>query len=156
MVEKRREAGKKGGKAKQMLTNESKISKEQEQNKEEEKEDEDDYDYKQQDQENDNASADDFDLNDDLERINNFIIEKGLNCDAQEFYDYYSERNWEIGGKKIDNWKGLLVSWDKSNRVEPLKSVSAPPKKKDYSSFDTDDFFAAALARKYEPKSSPR
>ena len=158
MVEKRREAGRKGGKAKQMLANESKISKEQEQNKEDDKEEEDEDDYKQQDQENDNALADDFDMNDDLERINNFIIEKGLTCDAQEFYDYYSERNWEIGGKKIDNWKGLLVSWDKSNRVEPLKSVTAPPKKKENSNstFDVDDFFQAALNRKYEPKHSPR
>ena len=154
IVEKRREAGRKGSKAKQMLSKESKLSKEQEQNKEEEKEDEDDYDYKQQDQENENALAGDLDMNDDLERINNFIIEKGLNCDVQEFYDYYSERNWEIGGKKIDNWKGLLVSWDKSNRVEPLKSVYAPPKKKENSTFDIDDFFETALNRKYIPPST--
>ena len=53
-----------------------------------------------QEQENENGVTDDFDMNDDLERINKFIIEKGLNCDAREFYDYYSERNWEIGGKR--------------------------------------------------------
>ena len=87
-------------------------------------------------------------MNDDLERINNFIIEKGLDCDGREFYDYYSERDWEIGGKKIDKWKGLLVSWDKSNRVEPLKSVNTPKKERRSSTFDTDDFFRAAFERK--------
>ena len=150
-----REAARKGGLATQANAKrtQANLSEEQEQNKEEEKEDEDDYDYKQQDQEKENGS-DDLDMNDDLERINNFIIEKGLNCDAQEFYDYYSERNWEIGGKKIDNWKGLLVSWDKSNRVEPLKSVYAPPKKKENSTFDIDDFFEAALNRKFVPPGS--
>ena len=158
-----REAGKKSGIARKRNEKERARTKVNEMNEEEVKEkvqakdeeDEEVNDLFYQDQEEEDSCGD-LDMNDDLERINNFIIEKGLNCDAQEFYDYYSERNWEIGGKKIDDWKGLLVSWDKSNRVEPLKSVSAPPKKKDYSSFDTDDFFAAALARKYEPKSSPR
>ena len=152
-VQQCREAGKRSGETRKRNANErtqtnvNEMNEEQEQNKEEEKEDEDDYDYKQQDQENENALADDFDMNDDLERINKFIIEKGLTCDAREFYDYYSERNWEVGGKKIENWKGLLVSWDKSNKAEPLKSVNAPPKKKSNSTFDTDDFFQAALNR---------
>ena len=158
-----RAAGSKGGRATQANAkrNQAKSServakssesseeevKEKVQAKDEEDEEVNDLFYQDQEEED---SCGDLDMNDDLERINNFIIEKGLNCDAQEFYDYYSERNWEIGGKKIDNWKGLLVSWDKSNRVEPLKSVYAPPKKKENSTFDIDDFFEAALNRKYE------
>ena len=160
-----REAGKKSGIARKRNEKERARTKVNEMNEEEVKEkvqakdeeDEEVNDLFYQDQEEEDSCGD-LDMNDDLERINNFIIEKGLTCDAQEFYDYYSERNWEIGGKKIDNWKGLLVSWDKSNRVEPLKSVTAPPKKKENSNstFDVDDFFQASLNRKYEPKHSPR
>ena len=90
-VEKRREAGRKGGKAKQMLTNESKISEEQNQYKKNEKENK--YDYKQQNQEKecdlksdirdkdreeywgDHGMYDFENEMDDAGRINNFIIE---------------------------------------------------------------------------------
>ena len=172
-VEKRREAGRKGGKAKQMLTNESKISKEQEQNKEEEKEEEDDYDYKQQEQNQEKECGfkrdirdsdweelwgdygmDDFEngMEDDVEKINNFIIEKGLDCDGREFYEYYKKRNWEVGGKRIENWKGLLISWAKNRKSDELSISKAPPKRS--STFDVDDFFEAALNRKFVPPSS--
>ena len=171
MVEKRREAGRKGGKAKQMLTNESKISKEQEQNKEEEEEKEDDYDYKQQNQEKEcdlksdirdkdweeywgDYAMDDYEneMDDDVEKINNFIIEKGLDCDGREFYEYYKKRNWEVGGKRIENWKGLLISWAKNRKCDELSISKAPTKRS--STFDVDDFFEAALNRKFVPPGS--
>ena len=170
-VEKRREAGRKGGKAKQMLTNESKISKEQEQNKEEEKEDENNYDYKQQNQEKEcdlksdirdkdweeywgDYAMDDYEneMDDDVEKINNFIIEKGLDCDGREFYEYYKKRNWEVGGKRIENWKGLLISWAKNRKCDELSISKAPTKRS--STFDVDDFFEAALNRKFVPPGS--
>ena len=79
-----REAGKKSGIARKRNEKERARTKVNEMNEEEVKEkvqakdeeDEEVNDLFYQDQENENALADDFDMNDDLERINNFIIEK--------------------------------------------------------------------------------
>ena len=146
-----RDAGKKSGIARKRneieraLTNVNEMNEEKEKEQAQDEEDEEVNDLFYQEQEYEEV-CDDLEMDDDLERINNFIIEKGLNCDAREFYDYYSARNWEIGGKKIDNWKGLLVSWSKSNEVKPLKACLADTNSYSHesSSFDTVDFFEVA------------
>ena len=167
-----REAGKKSGIARKRNEKErartkvNEMNEEQEQNKEEEEEKEDDYDYKQQNQEKEcdlksgirdkdweeywgDYAMDDYEneMDDDVEKINDFIIEKGLDCDGREFYEYYKKRNWEVGGKRIENWKGLLISWAKNRKCDELSISKAPTKRS--STFDVDDFFEAALNRKF-------
>ncbi len=63
---------------------------------------------------------DDFEneMDDDVEKINNFIIEKGLECDGREFYECY--------------------------KSDELSISKAPPKGS--SAFDVDGFFEAAPA----------
>lgn len=43
-----------------------------------------------------------------------YIVDNGLEVDAQEFYDYYSARGWKVNGKVVKNTeeiKSLLYMW---------------------------------------------
>ena len=68
----------------------TKTNQEQEQAKEKEDEKENELLYQEQEHK---GAGDDPDMNDDLEKINNFIREKGLKCDGREFYEYCSNLN---------------------------------------------------------------
>lgn len=49
-----------------------------------------------------------------LEEIKNYINEKQLNVDAQQFYDYFETGNWiDAKGNKVKNWKQKLLTWNK-------------------------------------------
>lgn len=48
-----------------------------------------------------------------LENIRGYIEVNRFNVDAEEFYNYYASRNWEIDGRKIGNVAALLRKWDK-------------------------------------------
>ena len=79
-----------------------------------------------------------------LKEIEDYSRRRGLNVNPRHFFDYYTGRNWKTSeGKDVDDWYRLIESWHKSERQPP---VSESPKSK---SFDTDDFFNAALRRSY-------
>lgn len=46
-----------------------------------------------------------------LESIRGYIDVNRLNVDAEEFYNYYASRNWEIDGEPIKNIAALLRKW---------------------------------------------
>ena len=49
-----------------------------------------------------------------LEEIKNYIKEKELNVDAEQFYNYFTEGNWiDSKGNKVKNWKQKLLTWNK-------------------------------------------
>jgi len=49
-----------------------------------------------------------------LEEIQNYITEKNLKVDAQQFYDYFTEGDWiDSKGNKVKNWKQKLLTWNK-------------------------------------------
>lgn len=46
--------------------------------------------------------------------IQKYVEEKGLDVDAQQFYDYFTEGNWiDSKGNKVKNWKQKLLTWNK-------------------------------------------
>ena len=150
MCEKRREAGIKSGISRRKIKHEqvlkempsdeqvlfgtNKMNQEKENEKEEEKENEKDiFIYNQ-------AKEPDID------EINKYITENNLNIDGEEFYDHYSAVGWKIGGNPIVDYKAALRRWARGAKNRKTDK----PKPKDDSGFDIDDFFQAALERKYE------
>lgn len=47
-----------------------------------------------------------------LKDVENFCRERRNNVDPKRFYDYYSKKNWMVQGRPIENWKGLVISWE--------------------------------------------
>ncbi len=48
-----------------------------------------------------------------LEEVKAYVKDKGLNVDAQKFFNYYEATNWkDRDGKQVLSWKGKAVTWD--------------------------------------------
>jgi hypothetical protein len=160
VCEKRREAGIKSGivrrKAKdeqvlnnantseQMLTSINKMNQEKE--KEEEKENEKENDIFIYNQEKEPE----------IDEIKKYITENNLKIDGEEFFDHYSAIGWKIGGNPIVDWRAALRRWARGakKRTAEAEEAKSESKSSSYSSYDVDDFFQAALNRKYTPPSS--
>jgi hypothetical protein len=78
-----------------------------------------------------------------VKEVEDFVSENGLNMDAQEFVDYYTNKRWRIGSSttQMKDWRAAARNWAK-------KEWRKPAAKKE-SSFDTDGFFDAAMKRAY-------
>lgn len=72
-----------------------------------------------------------------LKEVTDYCTERGNNVDAERFINFYSSKGWMVGKNKMKDWKAAVRSWENK---EPKKSES---------SFDTDEFFAAALNKSY-------
>lgn len=64
-----------------------------------------------------------------IDEINKYILEKGLNVDGYKFYNYFTEGKWiDSKGNKVKNWKQKLLTWDKympkvkKQNIESLES----------------------------------
>lgn len=65
------------------------------------------------------ASASPSSLSPSLEDIKKYCLDNGLKTDPVHFWRFNEARDWSINGKHITNWKGLLSSWEKSERAKP-------------------------------------
>ena len=156
MCEKRREAGLKSGIARrklkneqvlnvlntseQMRTNANKMNQEKENENEKEEEKENDIFIYNQEKEPC------------IDEIKKYITENNLKIDGEEFFDHYSAIGWKIGGNPIVDWKAALRRWARgAKKRETISQESAPVKRaEESSSFDTDDFFEAAVNRSFD------
>lgn len=78
-----------------------------------------------------------------LEEIKGYISEQRANVDPVKFYGYYNAGDWlDRKGNPI-NWRQKVLLWDSDANKKRDDTDAAPAA----SSFDTDDFFAAALTR---------
>ena len=101
-----------------------------------------------------------------LDDVKAYALERGSAVDCEKFYDHYSAVGWMMGKTPIKDWKAAFRKWEKTEKVPapPSASYSYSPKpeqvsapaaseehydKNENSSFDTDDFFMAALRRSY-------
>ena len=69
---------------------------------------------------NDNDNDNDIIINNNkkekptLEEIQNYIKEKQLKVNGEQFYNYFTEGNWiDAKGNKVKNWKQKLLTWNK-------------------------------------------
>ena len=71
-----------------------------------------------------------------------YCTDNGLTTiDPGAFVDYYEANGWKVGGQGMKDWKATLRNWARRDKE---RGVSKP-----VTSFDTDEFFNAALARSY-------
>lgn len=78
-----------------------------------------------------------------LDEIKAYINEHKLKVDAVTFVKHYESLGVHLGGAKLKSWKARLELWDRRARL------GDEDKKKDGGSFDTEDFFEAAVNKSY-------
>ena len=83
-----------------------------------------------------------------VEKVRAYCIERGNNVDPERFVDHYTANGWKVGKNPMKDWKAAVRNWEKSEGAfardaERGNCVSAG------GSFNTDEFFEAALARSY-------
>lgn len=48
-----------------------------------------------------------------LEEVKNYVSEKSLNVNAEQFYNYFTEGNWiDSKGNKVKSWKQKILTWN--------------------------------------------
>lgn len=90
------------------------------------------------------------------EEVAAYCRERGNDIDARRFVDYYAVSGWKRGGKPIEDWRALIRLWEqngRANKAAPVTETSAAGNGTNgeaaKNSFDTDDFWAAALKKSY-------
>ncbi len=79
-----------------------------------------------------------------VEDVREYVHERGDKIDADKFFDVYSANNWRSRrGTPIQDWRAAVRCWERSEHSKPQVNEQA------VSSFDTDSFFEAAIARSY-------
>lgn len=84
-----------------------------------------------------------------LEEVKAYCQERQNGVDAQKFIDYYTSNGWQVGKNKMRDWKAAVRTWERNGYDKPQTSGRSSN-----SSFDTDDFFNAALQRSMSPRAA--
>lgn len=63
-----------------------------------------------------------------LDEVKNYVNEKGLNVDAEQFYNYFTEGKWvDSKGNKVKSWKQKILTWNgytSKPKVEPKQKFN--------------------------------
>lgn len=81
-----------------------------------------------------------------VEEVAAYCKDKGLNTiDPEYFVRFYSESDWiKANGEPVRNWKSTVLTWAQRDKE---RGVTVKPQ--NGGSFDTDEFYEAALKRSY-------
>jgi hypothetical protein len=82
-----------------------------------------------------------------VEEVGNYCRERGNGIDPQRFVDYYTAQKWVRNGQPIDDWQLIIRLWETNGRED--NKPGKPAEQYNGGSFDTDEFFEAALRRSY-------
>lgn len=161
------ENGKKGGRPKKTTDNDeskcftekakkakafSKSKKSQEEEKEEEKDKEKDKDKESiyVSQSETHAPARKKFIAPSVEDVEEYCKVRGNSVDAKRFIDYYTSNGWKVGKNPMKDWKAAVRNWERSDRATAAVEDGCEGATTRTGSFETDDFFEAALRRSYE------
>ena len=64
-----------------------------------------------------------------VEEIRQYCQEKGVNVDAEQFYNFYESKGWLIGKSTMKNWRAAVATWAKRMVKSPNTSGTIPRKK---------------------------
>ena len=64
-----------------------------------------------------------------IEEIRQYCQEKGVNVDAEQFYNFYESKGWLIGKSPMKNWRAAVATWAKRMVKSPNISGTTPRKK---------------------------
>ena len=76
-----------------------------------------------------------------IEEVLEYCRSRNNNVDPEQFYDFYESKGWMIGKNRMKDWKAAVRTWERD------RNRASQGAKTNEGSFDTDDFFQAALQR---------
>lgn len=80
-----------------------------------------------------------------VDQIREYCQERRNSVDPEKFFDFYESKGWVIGKEPMKDWKACVRTWEKSENES--KKSEVPRVGELGNSFDTDDFFEAALRK---------
>lgn len=78
-----------------------------------------------------------------IEEVREYCRSRNNNIDPEQFCNFYESKGWMVGQNRMKDWKASVRTWERGRD----RGMPAVPQKQ--GSFDTDDFFQAALNRAY-------
>ena len=81
-----------------------------------------------------------------IDEVQAYCQERQNGVDAERFIDYYSSNGWMVGKNKMKDWKAAVRTWESNGYGNAKTAGKGKPSN---SSFDTNDFFEAAVARSW-------
>jgi hypothetical protein len=75
-----------------------------------------------------------------VEEVREYCQDRGNTVDPETFVNFYESKGWVVGKSPMKDWKAAVRNWERS------RTETTPPQET-YSSFETDEFFQAALER---------
>jgi DNA-binding HxlR family transcriptional regulator len=88
-----------------------------------------------------------------IEDVENYCKERNNGVNPQQFVDFYESKGWKVGNQTMKDWKACVRTWEQrdgrsSSQTKPPVNTGADSFAFN-SSFDTDEFFQAALKKSY-------
>lgn len=67
-----------------------------------------------------------------LEEVQSYVLEKGIEIDAERFVAYYESNGWMVGRNKMKSWKSAIVTWKKNEEKydQPQRAIYHPPQQR--------------------------
>lgn len=67
-----------------------------------------------------------------LEEVQSYVLEKGIEIDAEKFVAYYDSNGWMVGRNKMKSWKSAIVTWKKNEEKydQPQRAIYHPPQQR--------------------------
>lgn len=78
-----------------------------------------------------------------VEEVREYCRSRNNNVDPEQFCSFYESKGWMVGQNRMKDWKAAVRTWERRSERAPATA------QKHKGSFDTDDFFQAALNRKF-------
>lgn len=73
-----------------------------------------------------------------------YCTERGNRVNAEAFVNFYDSKGWKIGKESMKDWRAAVRTWEMRDRApEEAEDVT-------WRSFDTEEFFTAAVKYSYE------
>ena len=67
-----------------------------------------------------------------LEEVQSYVLEKGIEIDAERFVAYYDSNGWMVGRNKMKSWKSAIITWKKNEEKydQPQRAIYHPPQQR--------------------------
>ena len=67
-----------------------------------------------------------------LEEVQSYVLEKGIEIDAEKFVAYYESNGWMVGRNKMKSWKSAIVTWKKNEEKydQPQRATYHQPQQR--------------------------
>ena len=61
--------------------------------------------------------------------MQSYVLEKGIEIDAERFVAYYDSNGWMVGRNKMKSWKSAIITWKKNEEKydQPQRAIYHPP-----------------------------